>query len=167
MRMVNIMRIIGVLCAAAVFTGDRVLKNLANHHRLHGHFIGNIHFAWLHNYGAGGGLLQHQLWLLIPLGLIAIFVIVRLAFSVHSASPIFWIGWGLFLGGAADNTLDRVWHGYVTDMLQYPGNRFVFNGADAAIRYGALLILLHFVIDTVIETVQRRQQKKSESTDRL
>lgn len=167
MRIASIIRTIGILCAVAVFTGDRVLKYLANRHKLHGRFIGNIHFSWLHNYGAGGGLLQHQLWLLIPLGLIAVIVIVRLGQMSRTNSPVFWIGWGLFLGGAADNTLDRVWHGYVTDMLQFHGDRFVFNGADEGIRYGAMLLFVHFVIEAIIEAAHRNQRKNSESTDRL
>lgn len=79
--------------------------------------------------------------------------------SAPTACSFGWIGWGLLLGGAADNTLDRILHGYVTDMLQFQGDPFVFNLADQAIRYGGMLLFIHFLLDAAVELLRLRRQK--------
>ena len=51
----------------------------------------------------------------------------------------------LIMGGAIGNAIDRVWHGYVIDFLQfhYKGWAFPsFNVADSAITLGAVLLIV-------------------------
>lgn len=56
------------------------------------------------------------------------------------------VGFGLILGGAAGNILDRFMRGEVTDFLEFTFIRFpVFNVADALIDVGVALLLIHAV----------------------
>lgn len=55
------------------------------------------------------------------------------------------IAYALIIGGALGNLFDRLWHGFVVDMIDfYVGNWHfaTFNLADSAICVGAALIVL-------------------------
>lgn len=63
--------------------------------------------------------------------------------AVHTRTWLEQIAFGLILGGAVGNLLDRALDGYVTDVFQV-GTFPIFNVADACISVGAaILILLH------------------------
>jgi signal peptidase II len=54
-------------------------------------------------------------------------------------------GLGLIIGGAVGNAIDRLAHGAVVDYLDlhaFGRHFFVFNGADAAINLGVVLLIL-------------------------
>jgi signal peptidase II len=70
----------------------------------------------------------------------------------RAASPILALALGLLIGGALGNALDRLRHGAVADFLYFhtpmslgPLSNYVFNGADAAIFVGVLLLLYESV----------------------
>jgi signal peptidase II len=51
----------------------------------------------------------------------------------------------LILGGAIGNGVDRLWHGYVVDFLQFHWSGWAFpsfNIADSAITLGAIGLIL-------------------------
>jgi signal peptidase II len=50
----------------------------------------------------------------------------------------------LLLGGTLGNMVDRVFLGYVTDMLRIPAYPAIFNVADLGIRFGFLGLILHY-----------------------
>ncbi len=84
-----------------------------------------------------------------PLILFALFLIVLLAMqsklSVWSA-----VGFGIIIGGALGNIVDRLADGMVTDFIQV-GSFPVFNIADSCITVGVILLLL----DVVAKKVKR------------
>lgn len=64
----------------------------------------------------------------------------------------------LVLGGALGNLIDRFFHGYVIDFLQFYAGRWywpVFNIADSAICLGAFLLLVDAMCKTEQRTVKR------------
>jgi len=97
--------------------------------------------------GAGGW----QRWFLIALAIAACMVIAWLL-RVYAANRLFCCGLAFILGGAIGNVIDRFWHGYVIDFLDFhwqfltplfQGGHFpAFNLADSAITVGAALIIL-------------------------
>ena len=58
------------------------------------------------------------------------------------------IGFGLIVGGAIGNIVDRMIHGHVVDFLRlYVGDRdlFIFNLADFALTLGPILLIIAFL----------------------
>lgn len=108
-----------------------------------------------HNTGAAFSFLRDasgwQRWLFTGLGLVASGVIVWLL-KRHAGQTLFCLAVSLILGGALGNVIDRLWHGYVVDFLQfhwgllapmfYGGYFPAFNLADSAITAGAIGLIL-------------------------
>jgi signal peptidase II len=108
-----------------------------------------------HNLGAAFSFLAEaggwQRWLFTALAIAACAFIVWLL-RAHAAHRLFCCGLALILGGAIGNVIDRIWHGYVIDFLDFhwpflaplfPGGHFpAFNLADSAITVGAALVIL-------------------------
>lgn len=102
----------------------------------------------VHNPGAAFSFLAWasgwQRWFFIALGLAASVFIVWLL-RRHGHESLFAAALSLILGGAVGNVIDRVWHGYVVDFLDFHagGRHFpAFNLADSAITLGAILLIL-------------------------
>lgn len=108
-----------------------------------------------HNTGAAFSFLANaagwQRWFFIGLGIAAAgFFIWMLRQQAHQ--KLFAFAMAMLLGGALGNVIDRVWHGYVVDFLQFhwswlsplfPGGYFpAFNVADSAITAGAIGLIL-------------------------
>jgi signal peptidase II len=117
--------------------GDAFLENRLS---MWGDFIG---LQLAHNDGVAfsmnlGGMLQ------LPLILLALGFVVYLAF--HSdRSRLHQIGFGLIVGGALGNVLDRLPDGLVTDFVRI-GSFPVFNVADSCITVGVVLLLLEMLL---------------------
>lgn len=98
--------------------------------------------AWSFLSGASGW----QRWFFVMLALA-----VSVAIGVWLAHmPRRQQGWraaalALVLGGALGNVIDRLWHGYVIDFLQFHWHNLyypTFNLADSAITIGAIMLIL-------------------------
>ena len=108
-----------------------------------------------HNTGAAfsflAGASGWQRWFFVGLGFIASVVIIWML-KKHPEQRLFCFAVTMILGGAVGNVIDRLWHGYVVDFLQFhwqvlspmfPGGYFPsFNVADSAITLGAICLIL-------------------------
>ena len=97
-----------------------------------------FYLTYVRNPGAAFGLLPYQTELLIGSSVLTIAVLTLLALRISGASTQ--IAFGLVIGGAIGNLVDRIFSGYVTDFLDidfWP----VFNIADAAIAVGSAIII--------------------------
>jgi signal peptidase II len=109
----------------------------------------------VHNTGAAFSFLASaagwQRWFFITLGIAASGLFIWLLKS-HASQKLFAFSVAMLLGGAIGNVIDRAWHGYVVDFLQFhwnflapvfPGGYFPsFNVADCAISAGAIGLIL-------------------------
>ena len=108
-----------------------------------------------HNAGAAfsflAGASGWQRWFFSALGVVASVAIVWMLRS-HPTQKLFCFAVSMIMGGALGNVIDRLWHGYVVDFLQFhtsaldplfPGGYFPsFNVADSAITLGAICLVL-------------------------
>ncbi len=99
------------------------------------------------NDGVAFGLLQNQsviVGVIVTLGLLAIMV-----FGWRTAATggvLVAVAFGLLIGGALGNMLDRLGDGHVTDFVVV-GSWPTFNVADSAITVGAILLILWLLLD--------------------
>ncbi|PXW96244.1 signal peptidase II [Sphaerotilus hippei] len=108
-----------------------------------------------HNTGAAFSFLADaagwQRWFFVVLGFGASAMFIWML-KQHGKQRLFAFSVAMLLGGAIGNVIDRLWHGYVVDFLQFhwdvlaplfPGGYFpAFNVADSAITAGAIGLIL-------------------------
>ncbi|MFM7408051.1 MAG: signal peptidase II [Cuspidothrix sp.] len=104
---------------------------------------GIFHFTYVTNTGAAFSLLSGKVELLRWLSLGVSLVLITVALSGPLLS--FWdqLGYGLILGGAMGNGVDRFRLGYVIDFLDFRLINFaIFNMADSFISMGIVCLLI-------------------------
>ena len=112
----------------------------------------NFNLVHVHNYGAAFSFLSTaggwQRWLFAVLAIVISAMIVYWISKLKSGEKFSAIGLALVLGGAIGNLIDRIYHGYVIDFLDFyigPKHWPAFNVADIAISVGVVaLIILSF-----------------------
>jgi signal peptidase II len=101
-----------------------------------------LSIANIQNYGVAFGMLQFPAlrWIFV---LIAAGVAVAIGIScAHNKLKEHFVIWGLIMGGALGNAVDRVFIGTVTDFIDFhiwPA----FNVADIALTAGIILLIVH------------------------
>ncbi len=105
--------------------------------------IKNIfHWTYMHNFGAGFGVLQQQKWILIFISLVVIGVIFYYFDRIKDKEISLQILIGFILGGVIGNLIDRLSYGYVIDFLDFmiwP----VFNFADSFACIGVIGLIIY------------------------
>ncbi len=101
-------------------------------------------FTHVTNRGIAFGLLPEWGDCFLYLGIVVVFLMLFYQHRLKETSPFLYLCFGMQLGGALGNLLDRICYGYVTDFLDF---KFwpVFNVADSAITIGTLLLILYFL----------------------
>lgn len=145
---------LGLLIAALVFAVDQLSKfyilriiNLDEREPIQLTPFLDLAMAW--NKGVSYGLLATQMQgLLVALSLA---IAIMLVFWLRKATkPLAAASYGMLIGGAIGNALDRLLHGAVADfVLLHWGtfNWYIFNVADVAIVAGVALLLHDAVFD--------------------
>lgn len=121
-------------------------------------------FSYVENRGAAHGILQGQYWLLIPITIIVCFVVILFLIKNYGrTSKLLRVSTGLILAGAFGNLFDRIFYGYVIDMMQvtfieYP----VFNPADNMLVIGVILLGIYIIFfDKEFFTDKRKKNDKN------
>jgi signal peptidase II len=109
---------------------------------------------YIRNQGAAFSMLNTNGPVLIALIALAVVVIVSLYLRMlNSGSLLYKLVFGLIIGGAAGNLLDRFTHGSVVDFIWFRipqiGFSFaVFNLADSAITIGVILLFIALLLSS-------------------
>src|SRR3989338_9461497 len=105
--------------------------------------INNIfHLTYIHNFGAGFGILQQQRWILVFISIIVIGFIFYYLDKIKEKQRLLQLLVGFILGGTVGNLIDRVIYGYVVDFLDFrvwP----VFNVADSFVTIGVIGLIIY------------------------
>lgn len=130
-----------VWIAAMVFVLDRVTKLLAERMAAPLElWPGVLRLRCVHNTGMAFSLLSGRS---VLLGIVSAALVVGglILLRRFRLGPLSRTGAMLALGGALGNLADRIFLGYVTDMVEITLFRFaVFNAADAALTVGMILL---------------------------
>lgn len=119
------------------------------------HLLPSLNLYYAQNYGAAFSFLADkggwQRWIF---ALIAIVIIVGLSvvmYQLPATARLKNIAYSLIIGGALGNLIDRTWHGFVVDFIDfYIGNWHfaTFNIADCGICIAAALVILEGLLST-------------------
>jgi len=106
--------------------------------------IKNIfNLTYIHNLGAGFGILQEQKLLLIFISIIVIGFIFYYIRKIRNKEKTLQIIVGFVLGGTIGNLIDRISYGFVIDFLDFqiwP----IFNAADSFLTIGVIGLIIYF-----------------------
>lgn len=101
-----------------------------------------FHITVIFNQGAAFGILKGKTQFLIYIGIIFILFLFGCLRKEKNQNLSLFISYGLILGGALSNLIDRIFLGHVVDYIDlriWP----VFNIADSCINIGVFLILIN------------------------
>ncbi|MEQ8695979.1 MAG: signal peptidase II [Bauldia litoralis] len=143
---------LGLSVIAATLIVDQATKFIAEAELPFGVTIDLLPFLSLHRVHNPGiafsFLADYGVWALVGLTL-AITVVVTVFWSqAMDGGKWATVGYGLIIGGAVGNLIDRIVHGHVIDfLLLHFGDwtLFVFNLADAALTVGPALLLVVYL----------------------
>lgn len=107
---------------------------------------GIFSLTYVENKGAAFGILQNARWVFIVATIVAIIAMVWYKRKFKPQGKIINTSLCLLLSGALGNMIDRIFLGYVVDMLEvtfidYP----VFNIADCFVVVGAILLCIYIL----------------------
>lgn len=104
---------------------------------------GLFDFFYIRNDGAGWGLLSGNRNIFLVITVIAAAYIIYLIIKNRHHHLLTRISYGLILGGALGNFIDRLRLGYVVDMFRLQFIDFpIFNIADIALSLGVVLLII-------------------------
>lgn len=136
-------------------------------------FIGDyLDLYYIKNNGAAFSLFANSIVLVLLIA-VAIGVIMYLYIrNINTASLWYKLIFGLIIGGALSNLIDRMRHGgYVVDFISFniPQLNFhfaIFNLADAAISVGVVLLFITLLFESVLkpEEAKRKDQAAQETS---
>lgn len=138
--------ILAFIITFCVIMLDQIVKNwIVTSLDLHQSMPGVTHlfdFYHIRNEGASWGMLAGQRWLFILLTLAVVVYIIHLLIKHQRERKLFYVAYGLLLGGAVGNLIDRIRLGYVIDMFHLQFMEFpIFNVADVALTLGVVCLL--------------------------
>ncbi len=129
--------------ASVVFAADQITKHLVRSRLAYGEGWPSVdwfvHFEHVTNTGAAFSILQNQGVFLIVTSLIGLGAIILYFAYPPFHHPVLRVAFGMQLGGAVGNLLDRIRLGSVTDFIKfryYP----TFNVADSCIVVGVFIL---------------------------
>ncbi len=130
----------------------------------------NFNLVHVHNYGAAFSFLSTaggwQRWLFAVLAIVISIMIIYWISKLKPGEKFSAIGLALVLGGAIGNLIDRIYHGYVIDFLDfYIGTKHwpAFNVADIAISVGVVALIILSFFDKKEEEEKETVARESNS----
>lgn len=104
-----------------------------------------LNITYVRNTGAAWSILDNNTWIVTVISLLIIIGIICYVYRNRVSKKILKIGYGLILGGAIGNFIDRVVYGYVIDFIDidiFGWNYPIFNLADMFIVVGVILVMI-------------------------
>lgn len=125
-----------------------------------------FHFTYIRNEGAAFGMLSEHRWVFMIISSVAIVAMCIYLFKFCKERMLTKIGIALVIGGGIGNMIDRIFLGYVVDMIDCRFIDFyVFNVADSCVCVGAGIVFLGVLLDTIKEIKESKAKKLNENNE--
>ena len=122
-------------------------------------------FEHVPNYGAAFGILQGKGWFFTIVAVLVSVGILTYVYFIPAEQRYIRVLFGLQMGGAIGNVLDRINQGFVTDFVKIgvPGVYYWpnFNVADSGVVVGVILLGVYVILDDL----KQSRQAKATATD--
>ncbi len=120
-----------------------------------------LSFTYVENRGAAFGILQNARFVFIVFTIIAIAVLIWYKYKHRPQGILINTSLCLVLSGAVGNMIDRIFRGFVVDMIEvtfidYP----VFNVADCFVVVGTILMIIYILF-------VYKEPKKADQDDKI
>lgn len=152
------------ITASAIIVIDQLTKYIVSKNLELQEYISVIpdlfNICLVHNYGAAWGMLSGQRLLLVLLPIVVCLVLWSSRKEIAKGGCLEKLFVGLFLGGMFGNLIDRMWHGYVIDFLDFYWGQShfpAFNVADSAI---CVSVFLYFI--SMLVSVKKNKQEEND-----
>lgn len=110
-------------------------------------FLGIFHITHTQNTGGAWGMLAGQTWLFVLVLVAFLALLVVMIWKKWVTKKFEWVCLAAIAGGGIGNMIDRLVHGFVTDMICFDFVNFpIFNVADCFITVGCFALLLYVLI---------------------
>lgn len=111
-------------------------------------------FYYVENRGAAFGILQHKRMFFVIITLLIVIILSFYSIKYYNRlNKLTLVSFGLLIGGAIGNLIDRIRLGYVVDFISFKlffGYNFpVFNIADIAIVVSTIIITILIILDKI------------------
>ena len=122
---------------------------------------GVVNLTYIRNRGAAFGMLSEHRWVFMVISTIAIIGIAIYLFRFCKERMLLKVGLALIISGGIGNMIDRIFYGYVIDMIDFHLIwKWIFNVADSLVCIGAGLVMLALILDLIKDI--REKKKKDE-----
>ena len=118
-----------------------------------------LNITYIQNRGAAFGMLANHRWVFMIVSTVAIIGMGVYLFRFCTESMFFKVGLALVISGGIGNMIDRVFLGYVVDMIEatfietiFGWSFAIFNVADSFVCVGAGMVILRLVLDIIKES---------------
>ncbi|MBQ9780826.1 MAG: signal peptidase II [Clostridia bacterium] len=119
-----------------------------------------IHLTYVENTGAAFGMMKNQRWLFMIVSTVAIIALLVYLFKKKTQPKIENLSIAFIVGGGIGNMIDRIFLGYVVDMIDFRLINFaVFNVADSFVCVGAGLLMLYIILTCIQEYKEEKAKK--------
>ena len=109
-----------------------------------------LNFTYIENRGAAFGMLADKRWVFILISIVAIVVMIAFIIIKKPKDALLCTSVSMIVGGGIGNMIDRIFRGYVVDMIDVQFIDFyVFNVADSAVCVGCGLLILYTILDEI------------------
>jgi signal peptidase II len=113
---------------------------------------GVLNLTYITNDGAAFGSFSEHRWVFMIISSVAIVAMCIYLFKFCKERMLTRIGIALVIGGGIGNMIDRIFLGYVVDMIDCRFIDFyIFNVADSCVCVGAGIVFLGVLLDTIKE----------------
>ena len=126
---------------------------------------GVLKLTYIHNYGAAFGMLSEHRWVFMVISTVAIIGIGIYLFGFCRERMLLKVGLAMIVSGGLGNMVDRIFYGYVIDMINFYFLSFwkwIFNVADAFVCVGAGLVVLALLLDVIKEAKGKKKDGNKE-----
>ena len=103
--------------------------------------------TYVRNTGAAFSMLQGHRFLLVLLPILVVAGALWYFYKEQNQHWLFYTSWSLIIAGGIGNLIDRIWLGWVTDMLDFSIFPPVFNVADIGVTVGCGAFILYIMLE--------------------
>ena len=170
-KLTNLLILIGIILGGIgidQLTKILVSKNMALYESIS--VIPKVfNITYIQNRGAAFGMLANHRWVFMIISSVAIIGMCVYLFRFCNESMLFKIGLALIISGGIGNMIDRIFLGYVVDMIEatfietlFDWSFAIFNVADSFVCVGAGIVILCLILDIIKESKKEVSQNENQ-----